>query len=79
MLKRTLECAAMMMIGDGALGLLQPQRHMRLWENGPCWWRAMMQPFVRRPALTRAVGAAELAAGIWLAHRQQPHDTARTA
>ena len=69
--KRTVECFAMMMIGDAALAIVEPRRHVELWESGPRWWRRMMGPFVRRPHLTQAIGVAELAAGLWLAHRQR--------
>lgn len=65
--ERVKECIGMMMIGDGVLGLVSPQRHVALWESGPPWWRSMMEPFVDRPTLTRCVGAALLAGGLWLA------------
>jgi hypothetical protein len=70
--QRMTECAAMMMIGDGALGLIDAKRHMQLWEKGPRFWQVMMRPFVEKPTMTRWFGAAELLAGIWLAKRQQP-------
>jgi hypothetical protein len=70
--RRLAECIAMMMIGDGALALLEPHRHMKLWDTGPGWWQAIIRPFAQHSLLTRYVGAAELAAGILLAHRQRP-------
>ena len=70
--QRMLESTAMMMIGDGLLALVQPRRHMQVWESGPRLWRMMMRPFLASPALTRSIGALELAAGIWLARCQQP-------
>ena len=78
--ERVKECIAMMMIGDGVLGLVAPRRHVELWENGPVWWRKMMDPFVDRPGLTRCVGATLVAGGLWLASRQTAvprHDGAR--
>jgi hypothetical protein len=68
---RTAEFAAMMMIGDATLALLEPRRHARLWQEGPRWWRAVTRLFVQRPALTRAAGAAGLVLGLWLAHGQR--------
>jgi hypothetical protein len=68
--KRAMECVAMMMIGDGVLALVEPRRHVSLWVAGPRWWRAMMEPFLDRPGLSRCVGAGEVALGVWLAHRQ---------
>jgi hypothetical protein len=60
------------MIGDGALAFVEPRRHALLWRSGPAAWRWMIEPFVRRPGLTRWLGAAEVAAGFWLAARQRP-------
>lgn len=68
--ERAAECLAMLMIGDGVLALVEPRRHLRLWEDGPSWWRGLVEPFVRRPNLTRCLGAGEIALGIWLAARQ---------
>lgn len=68
---RTLEVLALTMIGDGVLALLQPERHMLLWRRGPRPWRELSQYFLDRPMLTRAVGAASVAVGLWLADRQK--------
>ncbi|HEX4124924.1 MAG TPA: hypothetical protein VHY37_09390 [Tepidisphaeraceae bacterium] len=70
--RRLLECVAMMMIGDGLLAAIDPKRHMKLWEQGPHLWERIMQPWVKRPELTRWLGAAELVAGICLAQQLQP-------
>jgi hypothetical protein len=67
---RTLEVLALTMIGDGVLALLQPERHMLLWRRGPRPWREVSQYFLERPMLTRVVGVASVAAGLWLANRQ---------
>ena len=68
--QRLLEGAAMMMIGDGLLGLVEPRRHCLLWKAGPAWWERTVEPFVEHPNMTRVLGAAELALGVWLAHRE---------
>ena len=68
--QRLKECLAMLMIGDGVLAMVEPRRHVRLWERGPNWWTAMAEPFEERPNLTRFLGAGEVAFGVWLALRQ---------
>ena len=70
---RLKECLAMMMIGDGVLGVLEPHRHAALWRRGPGWWRAMIEPFVRHPEMTRWVGVGEVVLGVWLSSRQRPN------
>ena len=67
---RLKECLAMMMIGDGVLAVVEPGHHVRLWEGGPRWWTSMVEPFEDRATLTRCLGAAEIALGVWLARRQ---------
>ena len=68
--KMSLELIAISMIGDGMLALLQPQRHMRLWNAGPEQWRQLCAYFEERPVQTMAVGAGFVALGLWLASRQ---------
>ena len=40
--KRLWELAALLMIGDGMVGLLQTERHLWLWERGPERYRELM-------------------------------------
>jgi len=70
--RRAAEMAATFMIGDGLLGLLQPRRHVALWQEqaGGAQW--LVRPFVGRPALRRAYAVAQIAAGLALAARQRP-------
>ncbi len=70
---RLTEMAAIMMIGDGLLTLMEPKRHVKLWRDGPEWWKAAMNEFLDHPAATRALAGVELAAGLWLAHHAQEH------
>ncbi len=65
---RASELAAMAMIGDGVLGAVMPERHVTRWIMGPERWRPL-RVFADHPGLTRAIGAAEAAAGIWWANR----------
>lgn len=73
--RRTLEFAGILLVGDGVIGALRPERHARLWIAGPRVWREAMEPFAERPGLTRAIGAAEIALGLWLAARTEPART----
>ncbi len=66
------ESLAMMMIGDGLLALVDPDRHVRLDIKGPAWWRRFLKTFAERPGMMRALGAAELGMGIWLVEKQTP-------
>lgn len=68
---RAAEMAAVFMIGDGLLGLLQPERHVDLWKDKALGAEAVVRPFVGRPGRRRVYGLAQLAAGIWLATRQR--------
>lgn len=70
--QRLTELAGLLLVGDGVVGMLQPERHTRLWQSGPRPYRATMELFVRHPGLTRAIAVAETAAGLWLASRQRP-------
>jgi hypothetical protein len=71
------EFAGILLVGDGVVGMLQPERHTRLWLSGPAPYRAVMEPFVRHPGMTRAIAVAEAAAGLWLASRQRRSERRR--
>ena len=64
----------MTIIGDSALCIAFPERHMALWQRGPEAWRRAIQPLVSHPTVTRACGFAGLAFGFWLASRQFESD-----
>ncbi len=70
--RRAAEMAATFMIGDGLLGLIQPRRHVELWQEqaGGAQW--LVRPFVGRPTLRRAYAVVQIAAGLALAARQHP-------
>ena len=70
-LRRTAEMAAIFMIGDGLLGLLQPERHVTLWRSPRAWADAPVRPFAGRPGRRRLYGLAQIAAGLALAARQR--------
>lgn len=65
--RRLTEIGGILLIGDGVVAALKPKGHVRLWQKGPRLWRELLDPFARRPQLTRAVGVAEVAAGLLMA------------
>lgn len=68
---RAAEMAAVFMIGDGLLGLLQPERHVDLWKDKALGAEAVVKPFVGKPSRRRLYGFAQIAVGVWLAARQR--------
>ena len=70
--QRILETIGMLMIGDGVLGVVEPEKHCRLWQRGPDMWQRMIEPFVHHPGWTRVFGTVEVGLGMWLASRQRP-------
>jgi uncharacterized protein YjeT (DUF2065 family) len=69
--KRWQHFAAMVLIGDGVMALVHPQRDAKAWQAGPEPWRRLMQGLHDRPELTRAVGLAQILGGIWWALAQE--------
>ncbi len=69
--KRWQHFAAMALIGDGVMALVHPQRDAAAWHAGPRPWQQLMRALHDRPGLTRAIGAAQIAGGIWWALRQE--------
>jgi hypothetical protein len=69
---RLQELMALMMIGDGVLAVARPREHCLVWLRGPETWEHMVKWFADRPGLTRAMGVAEAAFGLWWAFQQQP-------
>ncbi len=68
--KRTQHFLAMVLIGDGVMALIHPVRDAHAWRKGPKLWQEFMHILGERPNLTRAIGAAQLATGIWWAFQQ---------
>ena len=66
--------AAAFMIGDGLLGLLQPRRHVELWQDRAAGAELTVKPFVDRPTRRRVYGALQIAAGLALAARQRARE-----
>lgn len=70
--KRAAEMAAVFMIGDGALGLIQAVRHVDLWRSNVGAVDALVKPFGGRPGRRRAYGLLQIAAGLTLAATLRP-------
>ena len=66
--------AAMVLIGDGVMALIHPTLDANAWKRGPKPWRDLMHGLAQRPNLTRAIGAAQIAAGIYWALKQEASD-----
>lgn len=64
------EALAILMIGDGVLGLAAPRRHSLLWRFGLKSYKRIMADFAERPILVRLLSAASIGAGLWLALSQ---------
>ena len=69
---RAAEMAAIFMVGDGLIGLAQPDRHVDLWKDAALGTERVVRPFVGHPARRRIYAVAQIAAGLWLASRQRP-------
>jgi hypothetical protein len=66
--------AAMVMIGDGVMALIDPERDAKAWKKGPKVWRNLMHGLSKKPGLTRAIGVAQIAGGIYWALKQEEMD-----
>ncbi|HSK99298.1 MAG TPA: hypothetical protein VK869_03065 [Rubrobacteraceae bacterium] len=68
--RRIKETVAVLAIGDGAIEVIAPRDHARLWVVGPQGVRKVSRFFAENPNYMRLLGAAQIAFGIWLALRQ---------
>jgi hypothetical protein len=68
--KQLKEALAILMVGDGVIGLIAPRRHSLLWKFGPKSYRRVIADFAERPILVRLLSVASVGAGLWLALRQ---------
>ena len=69
-LKRTAELCAIFTIGNGLIGVLQPERHLQLWKSDvPAIDMFTRADRKRSPARRRAFGLLQVAAGVLLASR----------
>ena len=68
-IRRSAEMAAVFMIGDGVLGLIQPKRHVQLWRSDVAAVDGLVKPFAGRPDRRRVYGLLQIAGGVLLASR----------
>lgn len=68
---RAAEMAAIFMVGDGLVGLVQPRRHVDLWKDEALGAEATVRPFVDRPRRRQVYALAQITAGLSLASRQR--------
>ena len=71
-IRRAAEMAAVFMIGDGLLGLLQPRRHVDLWRSDVKAVDMLVKPFGGHDTRRRVYGVLQIAGGIALAAWQKP-------
>jgi hypothetical protein len=70
--RRLVQLGALVLIGDGVMGLLKPRWHSLLWHFGPELARAVTEELADHPKIARSVYLAEATLGIVLAARQTP-------
>ncbi len=68
--RRAIELVALMLIGEGIMGLLKPRGYSRLWRLGPALLRSTMEDLAEHPNIARSIYAVEAAIGIALASFQ---------
>jgi hypothetical protein len=68
---RAAEMTAVFMVGDGLLGLLQPRRHVDLWDRQALGAERLVAPFRERPGRRRLYALVQIGAGLALAARQR--------
>jgi hypothetical protein len=61
------DLVAMILIGDGVLGLIEPRRHSAVWECGPASYKEFARKLEANPGLARGIGVAFVGFGLWLA------------
>lgn len=72
--RRIIELGALVLIGDGIMGLLKPRWHSLLWHVGPELVKATTEELAAHPNIARGIYAAEVAAGIAIASLQTPEN-----
>lgn len=70
--RRVIEAGALLLIGDGLMGLIKPRWHSLLWRFGPQVVRAATEELADHPKTARCIYAAEAALGLLIASSQTP-------
>ncbi len=69
--KRWQHFTAMVLIGDGMMAVIHPQKDALAWKRGPKPWQELMHRLHERPGLTRMIGVAQIVGGVCWALRQE--------
>ncbi len=69
--KRWQHFTAMVLIGDGVMAVIHPEKDAMAWKRGPKPWQELMVRLHERPGLTRMIGVVQIAGGVWWALRQE--------
>ncbi|MFN2476211.1 MAG: hypothetical protein ABR526_07730 [Chthoniobacterales bacterium] len=72
--RRLLQAAALVLIGDGVMGLIVPRWRSVLWRFGPEIARAASEELADHAVTARCVYAAEAAVGLLIAKQQISED-----
>lgn len=64
--RRLIEAGAVLLIGDGLMGLVRPQSHSLLWHVGPQLVKAATEEVAAHRTTARVVSAAKVALGVAL-------------
>jgi hypothetical protein len=59
----------LVMVGDGAAGLIWPREYLRKLKVGPAPMNNILEDFAERPELTRVMCLCEIALGAWIFFR----------
>lgn len=70
MVRRLIQLGALLLIGDGVMGLVKPRWQSVLWRFGPEIARAATEELAENPKTARTVYFAEAAIGLALASCQ---------
>jgi len=68
--RRVIRVGALILIGDGIMGLIKPRWHSLFWHFGPQLAKAVTEELADHPKAARAFYLAEAAAGIAIASLQ---------
>ncbi len=70
--RRVVQAAALLLIGNGIMGLIKPRWRSLLWHFGPEIARAATEELADHPTTARSIYAAEAALGLLIATRHAP-------
>lgn len=74
MIRRLVQVGALILIGDGVIGLVKPRWQSLLWRFGPQLAKAANEELADHPTTARALYLAEALAGFALASLPVPDE-----